>query len=137
LNNAAKYGGHSREIVVRAGREASHGVISVRDFGVGIPADMLERVFDMFTQVPSADRGGQSGLGIGLTLVRSLVHMHGGTITASSEGLGKGSTFTFRLPLVGAPVHDVRPAKKNGPYRLSLRVLVVDDNRDAAQSMGL
>jgi signal transduction histidine kinase/ActR/RegA family two-component response regulator len=137
LNNAAKYSGHSREIVVTASREANHAVISVRDFGVGIPADMLERIFDMFTQVPGADRGGQSGLGIGLTLVRSLVHMHGGTIAATSEGLGRGSTFTFRLPLVQAPAGSAEGKAGRGTPGLRLRVLVVDDNRDAADSMGL
>jgi len=137
LNNAAKYANGSREIVVSALREANEAVISVRDFGVGIPPDMLERVFDMFTQVPGSDRGVQSGLGIGLTLVRSLVHMHGGSIVATSEGLGKGSTFTFRLPLVDAPVRGTAAAAGRGMFGLPLRVLVVDDNRDAAVSLGL
>jgi CheY-like chemotaxis protein/anti-sigma regulatory factor (Ser/Thr protein kinase) len=137
LNNAAKYSGRSREIVVAARGEANHAVISVRDFGVGIPADMLERVFDMFTQVPGADRGGESGLGIGLTLVRSLVHLHGGSIAATSDGLGKGCTFTFRLPLVEAPVRGNEAAAGRVMPELRLRILVVDDNRDAAESMGL
>jgi CheY-like chemotaxis protein len=109
----------------------------VRDFGVGIPSDMLDRVFDMFTQVGGASRGGQSGLGIGLTLVRSLVQMHGGTVTAASEGLGKGSEFTFRLPLVQVPATATRPAAPRRRPVLGIRVLVVDDNRDAADSMGL
>jgi PAS domain S-box-containing protein len=137
LNNAAKYSHQSKEVRLVARGEAGQAVVSVRDFGVGIPADMLERVFEMFTQVPNASRGGQSGLGIGLTLVRSLVQMHGGSISAASEGLGRGSVFTFRLPLAEAPTPGVKPPRTNGAYILSLRVLIVDDNRDAAESMGL
>jgi PAS domain S-box-containing protein len=137
LNNAAKYSHPSKEVLLSARREQREAVVSVRDSGVGIPAGMLERVFDMFTQVPGAGRGGQSGLGIGLTLVRSLVQMHGGSIVATSDGPGKGSAFTFRLPLVEAPARPVQPAVTKGSNRLTLRVLVVDDNRDAAESMGL
>ena len=137
LNNAAKYSDRSREVRLTASRENGHAVVSVRDFGVGIPADMLERVFDMFTQVPSEDRGGQSGLGIGLTLVRSLVQLHGGSIDAASEGPGKGSTFTFRLPIVEAPARAPGPAASRRSNGLSLRILVVDDNQDAADSLGL
>jgi len=137
LNNAIKFSGPSREIRLGARGEAGEAVVWVRDFGVGIPSDMLERVFDMFTQVGGASRGGQSGLGIGLTLVRSLVQMHGGTVTAASEGLGKGSEFTFRLPLVQVPATATRPAAPRRRPVLGIRVLVVDDNRDAADSMGL
>jgi len=137
LNNAIKFSGPSREIRLGARGEAGEAVVWVRDFGVGIPSDMLERVFDMFTQVGGASRGGQSGLGIGLTLVRSLVQMHGGTVTAASEGLGKGSEFTFRLPLVQVPAPATRPPAPRRRPVLGIRVLVVDDNRDAADSMGL
>jgi CheY-like chemotaxis protein/two-component sensor histidine kinase len=137
LNNAIKFSGPSREIRLGARAEAGEAVVWVRDFGVGIPSDMLDRVFDMFTQVGGVSRGGQSGLGIGLTLVRSLVQMHGGTVTAASEGLGKGSEFTFRLPLVQVPATATRPAAPRRRPVLGIRVLVVDDNRDAADSMGL
>jgi len=137
LNNAAKYSDRSRRVVLTARGEDGEAVVSVRDFGVGIPADMLERVFDMFAQVPGQGRGGQGGLGIGLTLVRSLVQMHGGSIAATSEGAGKGSTFTFRLPLVEAPARSPARPTRRAARGLSLRVLVVDDNRDAADSMGL
>jgi len=137
LNNAAKYSGRSRVVVLTARGEGGEAVVSIRDFGVGIPADMLERVFDMFAQVPGPGRGGQGGLGIGLTLVRSLVQMHGGSIAATSEGEGKGSTFTFRLPLVEAPARSPERPTRRAARGLSLRVLVVDDNRDAAESMGL
>jgi len=137
LNNAAKYSDRSRRVVLTARGEGGEAVVSIRDFGVGIPADMLERVFDMFAQVQGPGRGGQGGLGIGLTLVRSLVQMHGGSIAAASEGAGKGSTFTFRLPLVEAPARSPERPIRRAARGLSLRVLVVDDNRDAADSMGL
>jgi CheY-like chemotaxis protein len=112
-------------------------VISVRDHGVGIPADRLERVFDVFSQVPNVSPGSQSGVGVGLSLVRSLVQLHGGSVSAASEGAGKGSTFTIRLPLVQPSARPVRQKPGNGAKDLSLRILVVDDNRDAAESMGL
>ncbi|HXS83706.1 MAG TPA: PAS domain S-box protein [Methylomirabilota bacterium] len=137
LNNAAKYSAGAKEVRLAAGQKNGQAEISVQDFGIGIPADMLERVFDMFTQVPAVARGGQPGLGIGLTLVRSLVQLHGGTIGATSAGPGKGSTFTFRLPLVGPPMVDEERHAGNGGNGLSLRILVVDDNQDAADSMGL
>jgi PAS domain S-box-containing protein len=137
LNNAAKYSDRPRRVVLTARGEGGEAVVSIRDFGVGIPADMLERVFDMFAQVQGPGRGGQGGLGIGLTLVRSLVQMHGGSIAATSEGAGKGSTFTFRLPLVEAPARSPARPTRRAARGLSLRVLVVDDNRDAADSMGL
>ena len=137
LNNAAKYSDRSRRVVLTARGEGGEAVVSIRDFGVGIPADMLERVFDMFAQVQGPGRGGKGGLGIGLTLVRSLVQMHGGSIVATSEGAGKGSTFTFRLPLVGPPMVDEERHAGNGGNGLSLRILVVDDNQDAADSLAL
>ena len=137
LNNAAKYSAGAKEVRLTVRRDEDQAVIEVRDFGVGIPTDMLERVFDMFTQVAANGRGGQSGLGIGLTLVRSLVQLHGGSVSAASEGLGKGSTFTFRMPLVEAPAPEAAKPASNGGNRLSLKILVVDDNQDAADSMGL
>jgi PAS domain S-box-containing protein len=137
LNNAAKYSKRGGEIRLDARRQGREAVVSVRDFGIGIPSGMLVRVFDMFTQIDSSQRGGQPGLGIGLTLVRGLVQMHGGSVTAASGGLGKGSEFTVRLPL--AAVAAARPAQD--PTKRSdlnaLRVLVVDDNRDAADSTGM
>jgi len=135
LNNAAKYSAGAKEVRLTVRRDEDQAVIEVRDFGVGIPTDMLERVFDMFTQVAANGRGGQSGLGIGLTLVRSLVQLHGGSVSAASEGLGKGSTFTFRMPLVEAPAPEAAKPASNGGNRLSLKILVVDDNQDAAHSL--
>ena len=138
LNNAAKYTEEGGRIWLTARREGYGVVISVRDTGVGIPVDELPRVFDLFTQVDRSNRRAQGGLGIGLTLVKSLVEMHGGTVTAHSEGEGKGSEFVVRLPLsaghrrASAGSESVVP-----PLAARRRVLVVDDNRDAAESLGM
>ena len=137
LINAAKYTEEGGQIWLTARREGSEAVVSVRDTGVGIPQDMLAAVFDLFTQVDHAIDRSQGGLGVGLTLVKRLVEMHGGTVAAHSEGPGKGSEFVVRLPaLLGdaAPA----PARTNGsvgsPGR-PLKVLVVDDNADAAAAL--
>ena len=139
LNNSAKYTDAGGEIGITVRREDGWAVISVRDTGAGIPREMLPSVFELFTQIDRhADRA-QGGLGIGLTLVKSLVEMHGGTVQANSAGLGQGSEFVVRLPLVS----DKRPAELSGTPEISTsllkprRVLVVDDNRDAAESMGI
>ena len=99
LNNAAKYTQNGGRITLSARREGANVVASIRDTGIGIPSDMLSRVFDMFTQVDNVLRRSQDGLGIGLSLVRSLVAMHGGSVEARSGGLGQGSEFIVRLPL--------------------------------------
>src|SRR6185503_2542213 len=98
LNNAARYthpGGH---VTVRAAREGADAVVRVIDDGVGIPPQMLDRIFEMFVQVPAAGGPGHGGLGIGLTLVKRLVELHGGTVEARSAGPGQGSEFVVRLP---------------------------------------
>ena len=136
LNNSAKYterGGRIRVEVAAAGREV---VVTVADNGVGIACDALAYVFDMFRQVDRSLERAQGGLGIGLTLVRRLVELHGGTISAQSEGPGKGSEFVVRLPIAKA---DKRTAK--GSPRTSkaaavrCRVLVVDDNEDSGDTL--
>ena len=139
LNNSAKYTDAGGEIWLTVQREDGWAVVSVRDTGAGIPPEMLPSVFELFTQIDRhADRA-QGGLGIGLTLVKSLVEMHGGTVQANSAGLGKGSEFVVRLPLVP----DRHPADFSAAPEISSsllkprRVLVVDDNRDAAESMGI
>src|SRR6202041_3996762 len=102
LNNAAKYtaeGGHLRLSLSSSDTDA---IVQVQDNGVGIPPEMLDEVFDMFTQVNRTLDRSQGGLGIGLSLVRRLAELHGGTVTADSEGLGHGSTFSVRLPLMDA-----------------------------------
>jgi CheY-like chemotaxis protein/two-component sensor histidine kinase len=136
LNNAAKYTPDGGRIELVARRDGSHAVISVRDSGIGMRADMLPRVFELFMQGPRGYKRRQGGLGIGLTLSKRLVEMHGGTVSARSEGEGKGAEFEVRLPLAlagaaGGPEAELRPAGI-----VMRRVLVVDDNRDAADSLG-
>ena len=139
LNNAAKYTDKGGRIWLSVRRESGWVTISVKDTGTGIPADMLPRVFELFTQIDRhADRT-QGGLGIGLTLVKSLVGMHGGTIQAHSEGLGRGSEFVVRLPITMPArfAKTLTPEDRSVPHLSSRRVLVVDDNRDAADSLGI
>ncbi len=140
LNNAAKYTDEGGRIWLTLECVDDHAVLRVRDTGVGLPPEMLEEVFGLFTQVdPSPDRA-QGGLGIGLTLVRRLVEMHGGRVEASSEGLGRGSEFVVWLPkLREAETH--KPSKPQGDshnaHAPRLRVLVVDDNVDAAKTLAM
>jgi len=118
--------------------DAGFATVCVKDNGEGIPPQMLARVFNMFTQVNTGARA-QGGLGIGLTLARTLVHLHGGTIEAFSPGHGGGCEFLVRLPLApvqGAAAGDKPPAVQRPVARMK-RVLVVDDNLDAADSLGM
>jgi len=138
LNNSAKYqndGGHIEIGVEKVGVEA---VLHVTDRGLGIEPHRLPRIFELFSQEAAALDRSHGGLGIGLWLVRKLVDMHGGSVRSRSDGKGKGSTFTVRLPLLArAPDHpraDTAPAQ---PVADSLRILVVDDNRDAAESLAM
>jgi CheY-like chemotaxis protein/anti-sigma regulatory factor (Ser/Thr protein kinase) len=139
LNNAAKYTEPGGQIWLSVRRAGDQVVISVRDTGVGIAPHMLSHVFEMFTQIDRDAGRAQGGLGIGLTLVKNLVELHGGTVQAFSDGAGCGSEFVVRLPLL---VRRVQPNLR-GPERRPAgvlpprRVLVVDDNRDAAQSLAM
>ena len=138
LNNAAKYTDAGGEIRINVMREGDEIVASVRDTGTGIPPAMLPRIFELFTQVDRHSGRTQGGLGIGLTLVRSLVELHGGSVDATSDGPGLGSEFVVRLPLsraTGAEPDVAAPAEALG--RIPRRILVVDDNRDAAESLGM
>ena len=137
LSNAAKYTAPGGRIGVEAKLDGAHVTIAVTDNGVGIPADMLGQVFDMFTQVESTLERSQGGLGIGLTLVRRLVELHGGTVEASSEGAWRGSRFVVRLPRsvrVAAVASAATRASSPGKPRRH-RILVADDNKDAADSL--
>src|SRR6516225_3896337 len=142
LSNAAKYTDPGGHILLTARQEGSELVLRVRDTGIGIPPDMLPRIFDLFVQAERRLDRSQGGLGIGLTLVRRLVEMHGGTVTAHSEGPGKGSEFVVRLPALTAeekgellrkPPEVQQPVAPTAPRR----ILVVDDNVDAAESLAV
>ena len=112
-------------------------MVRVRDDGIGISADQhLHSVFEMFTQVDRSNRRAQGGLGIGLTLVRSLVTMHGGSVTARSAGPGTGSEFERRLPLASSAPADCAPRVARRMDFAARRILIVDDNRDAADTFG-
>ncbi|HEU4688364.1 MAG TPA: ATP-binding protein, partial [Vicinamibacterales bacterium] len=151
LNNASKFthcGGHIFLTVERDDEAGSatgdvpqdgppHVLIRVRDTGRGIAADQLSRIFDLFGQVDTTLERSTDGLGIGLTLVRALAHMHGGTVDANSAGLDCGSEFIVRLPmLVETPIEAAAPIVREPAVALApLRILVVDDNRDAADML--
>ena len=138
LNNAYKYtapGGSIRLAAIRQGGEVA---VRIKDNGMGIPAEMLPNIFDMFIQLDRSIERTQGGLGIGLTLVRRLIEMHGGTVQANSAGVGHGTEFEVRLPLVDASHGAVVPAPqaKAVPSQVH-RILVVDDNRDSATSLAM
>jgi CheY-like chemotaxis protein len=139
LNNAAKYSDRDGHIWLTAERQGSDVVVSVRDTGIGIAAEQLPRIFEMFSQVGRSLERSQGGLGIGLTLVKRLVELCGGRIEAKSEGLNKGSQFIVRLPVVvEASVPQVASeGKEEGDVKTSLRILIVDDNRDSADSLAM
>ena len=111
LNNAAKYTPERGRIEIAAEREGKQALISVKDSGVGIPPEMLPRVFDMFAQIDRTLERAQGGLGIGLALVKSLVEMHDGTVHAESEGTGRGSRFLLRLPLAVPEAENLLPSR--------------------------
>jgi PAS domain S-box-containing protein len=137
LNNAAKYSEKGGQIEITARRDGEDAVVAIRDRGDGIAPEQVPKLFEIFTRGARSSRRNQSGLGIGLALVRRLTEMHGGRVEASSEGVGKGSCFTVRLPL---NVSQVATPKARGREHSSieeLNVLVVDDNKDAAESLAM
>lgn len=139
LGNSCKYTEPGGEIQVTAALEGSVAVISIKDNGVGIPEQMLSRIFDMFHQIDQSRHRAQGGLGIGLSLVRSLVEMHGGTVVAKSDGPGRGSEFIVRLPVVvdADRRQSTTPATSPPDFHRPRRILVVDDNEDAATSLSM
>jgi CheY-like chemotaxis protein/anti-sigma regulatory factor (Ser/Thr protein kinase) len=138
LINAAKFTDPGGRIALSVGIEENQSVVRVKDSGVGIAPEMLARVFDPFMQVDRTPQRSQAGLGIGLSLVRGLTEMHGGTVQVQSEGAGKGSEFVVRLPLFSnetAQEHAVNLDQEVGHGTpISRRIMVVDDNRDLADS---
>ncbi len=139
LNNAAKYTDKGGRIVVTLARDDDHAAISVRDNGIGIAPEVLPHVFDLFMQVDNSLARSRGGLGIGLTLVRNMAVLHGGSVAARSAGLGQGSEFILRLPLaVAKPKAADATMGRRKPLDLpSRRLLVVDDNQDAANTLAM
>ncbi len=142
LDNAAKYTPPGGRITISARHVGDAALICVADSGQGIPADMLTRVFDLFTQIGRTTDRAQGGLGIGLSLVRNLVEMHGGRVWVESPGAGQGSTFSLRIPLLDDEDGRTRePASSPGLRAHAApgggRVLVVDDNIDAAETLAM
>ncbi len=135
LNNAAKFTPPKGHIELSAREEGDKVMLSVADNGIGIPAEHLKEVFDMFVQLDTANVTAAGGLGLGLTLARSIVERHRGTIEARSPGRGRGSQFVVRLPLAPAPLPQKESAAKEQTPPVRRRVLVVDDNVDAAQTL--
>ena len=142
ISNALKFSQSERPVVVSVTREGEFAVLRVSDQGVGIPSEMLPRIFDLFVQAHHTIDRSRGGLGIGLTLVRRLAELHGGTIQAESAGDGRGSTFTVRIPMISAPDEQLGAngahANGNGSHELrryheSRRVLLVDDNHDSRE----
>ena len=135
LNNASKFTPLGGRIELALAADASDAIVSIQDTGVGFPAAENRRIFDMFVQLDSARGDAGGGLGIGLTLVRSLVEMHGGRIDAHSAGAGAGATFTVRLPLAVAMPWAGEATPGAPTTAIAQRVLVVDDNADATASL--
>jgi PAS domain S-box-containing protein len=138
LNNAAKYSERGSRIYLRVERHGNDVVVSVKDSGVGIAANHLPTIFEMFSQVERSLEKSQGGLGIGLTLVKRLVEMHGGTVEAHSDGPNKGSEFVVRLPIVvDAFATDAAISLQDQAQKESLRILIVDDNQDGADLLAM
>ena len=140
LNNAGKFTDPGGRIWLSAEQQAGEIVVTVRDTGVGVPADKLTTIFEMFRQVDHSLEGSRGGLGIGLSLVQRLVELHGGSVRASSAGPGQGTSFVVRLPVEPVPLPTVEPsdsARLPSATTVRRRVLVVDDNHDSADSLAL
>ena len=139
LTNAAKYTDPGGQIWLTAEREGDEVAVKVRDTGIGIPTDLLPHIFLPFTQEDRSPDRAHGGLGLGLSLVRSLVDLHGGRVQAFSAGRGQGSDFVVHLPILNQtppPAAEKNNPGSHGPTS-ARRILVVDDNKDAAQSLGL
>jgi CheY-like chemotaxis protein len=142
LNNSARYTPEGGRISVRVAREQGWALVCVRDTGRGIEPQIIERIFDMFVQGRAPLQRVGEGLGIGLALARSIAELHGGTLEGHSEGPGKGSEFVVRLPLLAAaiaaaPAADADSGERSSAPLVPRRILVVDDNVDAANTLNL
>jgi PAS domain S-box-containing protein len=137
LNNSAKYTRSNGAIALTAKQVDDEVFVTVKDNGAGIPHDKLDSIFDMFMQVDRTSDRAQGGLGIGLTLVKRLAEMHGGSIEAKSAGEGQGSEFVVRLPILSKPSEVVAPESSMAPESTQRRILIVDDNRDSADSLAM
>jgi CheY-like chemotaxis protein len=136
LNNAVKFSARGGHLSVTGEARDAHALIRVRDDGIGIEPDMLDSIFEMYAQARPSKPGAEAGSGIGLALARSLVEMHGGTLTAHSAGAGKGSEFVMSIPLADPVQASATPARtRSNKQKGKLRVLVVDDHRDTADSL--
>jgi PAS domain S-box-containing protein len=136
LNNSAKYSESGQPVSITVTREGGDAVVRVKDAGMGIHPEMLPRVFDMFRQADRTGGRSRGGLGIGLSIVKRIVEMHGGTVTAASHGLGLGSEFVVRIPAIDGPRVTTAAGRAAANGALSRRkILVVDDNADAAESL--
>jgi CheY-like chemotaxis protein len=138
ITNAVKFSAPDQRIAVDLGRRGDAATLVVSDDGVGIPAELLPRIFDRFVQGAQALQRASGGLGLGLAIARNLVELHGGTITAESDGVGRGARLTVTLPVAESAT--AAPAAADAPVAAAAkptRVLVVDDNDDAAQSLAL
>jgi signal transduction histidine kinase/DNA-binding response OmpR family regulator len=137
LHNAAKYSENGGRIVLTLAVQDGEAVVTVRDNGIGIDAALMPRIFDLFAQGERSLDRSQGGLGVGLTLVRRLVELHGGVVTAHSAGVGRGAEFEVRLPCLRVVGDDTQPASTDLAHAAGSRVLIVDDNQDAAETIAL
>ena len=137
LDNAARYTEAGGEIELRAAKEKEAVTIRVKDNGIGIPADALPIIFDLFGRAQRSPERPQGGLGIGLTLVRELVEMHGGSVEAKSGGVHQGSEFIVRLPLLKQALRTGQPLRKQAGRDMPRRIVLIDDNVDAAESLAM
>jgi CheY-like chemotaxis protein len=137
LTNANKYTPAGGQIRVELEQGAGEAVVRIRDTGIGIPAGMLEEVFQLFAQVDRSSQRTRGGLGIGLAVTKRLIELHGGRIEAHSAGEGLGSEFVIRLPQSDAPPASKLPAQRRSPHAPRCRILVADDNQDTATSLSM
>jgi two-component system, chemotaxis family, CheB/CheR fusion protein len=130
LTNAIKYTPPGGEVALLAEQNGAEAVLRVRDTGIGIPAAMHDRIFDLFVQVDDAPGKTETGMGVGLTLVQTLVRLHGGTVEVTSGGIGEGSEFIVRLPIVGEEVASEMSRSDAAPSLQGMRVVLVEDRED-------